>query len=67
MPNKERKIGAAIGLAIGFLAGSGTGIVGGLFGGIPGFWLFLVLGGILGWYMAPDILRFTKSIFGGRR
>lgn len=54
---KERVSGIFLGILIGVIVGSGTGIVGGMFGGIPGFWLFVCIGGTIGYYAAPDILR----------
>jgi hypothetical protein len=66
MADQTRKIGALVGLAMGFFMGSGTGVVG-LFGGIPGFWLFFVIGGVLGWYVAPDVMRLKQFVFRRRR
>ncbi|MEP5153325.1 hypothetical protein [Planktotalea sp.] len=59
---KTRIVGIVIGLIVGLLVGGGTGIVGGAFGGIPGFWVFFLIGGVLGWYVSVDVLKLYRKL-----
>jgi len=56
---KRRIIGVIVGALCGVLLGGGTGIVG-AFGGLPGVYVFVILGAVIGFFATPDISRFLK-------
>ncbi|MEE4210263.1 MAG: hypothetical protein V2I43_13480 [Parvularcula sp.] len=56
-----RLIWTFVGALIGASLGAGTGIVG-AFGGVSGLIVFTAIGGVIGFFAAPDISRFAKRI-----
>lgn len=57
----SRLIGIIFGILIGAFLGAGTGVVGS-FGGMKGITVFSFIGGVVGFFIVPDAIRFTKKI-----
>ena len=52
--------GTLLGVLLGAIVGNGTGIVGGLIEGVSGYWVFVVLGGLIG-CLSGEIVRLRKG------
>ena len=57
---KVRLIGILAGALLGVIFGGGTGIVG-AFGGVAGVYVFALLGSLIGFFAAPDILKVFRK------
>ncbi len=58
---RKRLLWTFLGALIGAFLGAGTGVVGS-FGGVSGLIVFAVMGGVIGFFAAPDIQRIINRI-----